>query len=268
MWPHVKWRRINTNHVSHYINSVTVMMDRASKVISTRNHKCVGRWPGVAVTIILSDLLWSRQPRAGDVLNRSYVYICLANSQQDLFYMPFQPKSRDNDASEPLLGACALPCRGCVTPLAPLWASPTSAASSPRWGGGHSHTTRELWTCHGFRRRHYAVLRCVGCPFPNKSESISAGFGTAERWAGVFMALSPLHRSISFTHCDCVCIVRAVFVYIYDSAFIDHELILAFYHLIIQNCEIFPRLFTSSFRFDCSRGLVVVVDLQQIWGVW
>lgn len=135
-------------------------------------------------------------------------------------------------------------------------------------GGGHSHTTRELWTCHGFRRRHYAVLRCVGCPFPNKSESISAGFGTAERWAGVFMALSPLHRSISFTHCDCVCIVRAVFVYIYDSAFIDHELILAFYHLIIQNCEIFPRLFTSSFRFDCSRGLVVVVDLQQIWGVW
>lgn len=136
MWPHVKWRRINTNHVSHYINSVTVMMDRASKVISTRNHKCVGRWPGVAVTIILSDLLWSRQPRAGDVLNRSYVYICLANSQQDLFYMPFQPKSRDNDASEPLLGACALPCRGCVTPLAPLWASPTSAASSLRRGGG------------------------------------------------------------------------------------------------------------------------------------
>lgn len=104
MWPHVKWRRINTNHISNYINLVTVMMGRAAKVMSTRNHKCVGRWPGAAVTIILSDLLWSRQPRAGDVLNRSYIYIFLANSQQNLAYMPFQPKSRDDAASEPLLG--------------------------------------------------------------------------------------------------------------------------------------------------------------------
>ena len=81
------------------------------------------------------------------------------------------------------------------------------------------------------------------------------------------MAPSPLRRSISFTHCDYVCIVRAVFVYSYDSAFIDHELIPAFYHLIIQNCEIFPQLFTSSFRFDCPRGLVVVIDPQQILGI-
>lgn len=80
------------------------MMGRAAKVMSTRNHKCVGRRPGAAVMIILSDLLWSRQPRAGDVLNRSYIYIFLANSQQNLAYMPFQPKSRDDDASEPLLG--------------------------------------------------------------------------------------------------------------------------------------------------------------------
>lgn len=81
------------------------------------------------------------------------------------------------------------------------------------------------------------------------------------------MALSPLPRSISFTPCDYVCIVKAVFVYFYDSAFIDHELILAFYHLIIHNCEIFPQLFTSRFRFDCPRGSVVAVDPQQIWGV-
>lgn len=81
------------------------------------------------------------------------------------------------------------------------------------------------------------------------------------------MTLSPLPRSISFTPYDYVCIVRAVFIYIYDSAFIDRELILAFYHLIIQNCEIFPQLFTSSFGFDCPRGLVVAVDPQRILGV-
>lgn len=130
--------------------------------------------------------------------------------------------------------------------------------------GQYRHTTHEPGTCHRVRRWHYAVLCCIGCPFPNKSES---SFGTAECWAGVLMALSPLPGSISFTPCDYVCIVKAVFVYIYDSAFIDHELILAFYHLIIQNCEIFPQLFISSFRFDCPRGLVVGGPQQILW-VW
>lgn len=176
-------------------------------------------------------------------------------------------KCRDDDTSQPLLPLCAPPCRGSVTPLDPAWASPTSAPSSQRQGE-HSHTTHKVCTCYGVRWWHYTVLCCFSCPFPNKYENISAGFGTAERQADIFMVLSPLPRSISFTPCDYVCIVRAVFIYIYDSAFINHELILALYHLIIQNGEIFPQLFTRSFRFDCPKGLFVIVDPQQVWGVW
>lgn len=114
------------------------------------------------------------------------------------------------------------------------------------------------------RRWHCRVRCCVGCSFPNKSESISAGFGTAE--PGVFMALSPLRSSISVTHGDYVCVVGAGFIYIYDSVFSDHELTPAFYRPIVQNCEIIPQLFTSSFRSDCPRGLVTI-DPQEIWGV-
>lgn len=83
-WPHVKGKRINTTHISNNINLVTVMMDRASQVMSTCDHKCVGRWPGEAVMIILSDLLCSRQPQTRDFLNWSYIYIFLPNSQQKI----------------------------------------------------------------------------------------------------------------------------------------------------------------------------------------
>lgn len=75
------------------------------------------------------------------------------------------------------------------------------------------------------------------------------------------MVLSTLPRSISFTPCDYVCIVRAVFISVYDSAFIDHEPLLLFYHQIIQNCELFLQLFIGTFRFGCFKGFVRLSSL-------
>lgn len=125
--------------------------------------------------------------------------------------------------------------------------------------------------CCGVTEWHCTVICCVFCLLITLKVSLLA-LALLRVWAGIFIAFFPLLRCISFTPCDYVCLVRPVFIYVYDSAFIDHELILLFYHLIIQNCEIFPYFFTGRFRFDCHKGWFLLIhskfcefDNQSSW---
>lgn len=62
MWPCVNGKRINTPHISNDIH--LVMMNRASQVMSTSDHKYVDKWLGETVMITLADLLCSKQAQS------------------------------------------------------------------------------------------------------------------------------------------------------------------------------------------------------------
>lgn len=62
MWPCVNRKRINTPHISNDI--YLVMVNRASQVMSTSDHKYVDKWLGETVMTILADLPCSKQAQS------------------------------------------------------------------------------------------------------------------------------------------------------------------------------------------------------------